>query len=113
MPKFSWVLITPPHVGIIANMSAQLLTKFKDITPEGHIIELVVWSVPNPVQTSKHFFKYRAVFIVDGARVVGFDNERGKGDHCHLDGVEMPYAFTTVEQLVEDFIEAVAVRRIK
>ena len=21
-------------------------------------------------------------------RIVGFDNERGKGDHCHLDGQE-------------------------
>ena len=52
MPKSSWVLIDTPHVGIIANMSAQLLTKFKDITPEGHIIELVVWSVPNPVKPS-------------------------------------------------------------
>ena len=43
--------------------------------------------------------------------MVGFDNERGKGDHCHLDGVESPYNFTTVEQLVEDFIAAVDARR--
>ena len=43
--------------------------------------------------------------------MVGFDNERGKGDHCHLDGVEMPYMFVSVEQLIEDFIAAVAARR--
>jgi len=43
--------------------------------------------------------------------VVGFDNERGKGDHVHLDGTEVPYAFTSVEQLIEDFIAAVAARR--
>ena len=42
---------------------------------------------------------------------MGFDNERGKGDHSHLDGVEAPYNFTTVEQLVEDFIAAVDARR--
>lgn len=30
--------------------------------------------------------------------------ERGKGDHCHLDGMEVPYSFTGVEQLIEDFI---------
>jgi len=51
------------------------------------------------------------VYVVNGERVVGFDNERGKGDHCHLDGKERPYRFTTVEQLVEDFIAAVAARR--
>ena len=50
-------------------------------------------------------------FSLDGRRVIGYDNERGKGDHCHLDGKEHPYKFTTVEQLVEDFIAAVAARR--
>ena len=44
-------------------------------------------------------------------RVFGFDNERGKGDHCHLDGIEMPYTFISVEKLVGDFIAAVAARR--
>jgi hypothetical protein len=43
--------------------------------------------------------------------VVGFDSERGKGDHCHLDGMELPYAFKGVDQLIEDFIAAVAARR--
>jgi hypothetical protein len=51
------------------------------------------------------------VYVVDGVRVVGFDNERSKGDHCHLDGVEVPYSFTDVDQLIEDFISAVAARR--
>ena len=50
-------------------------------------------------------------YIVDGERVLGFDNERGKGDHCHIGGREQPYRFTTVEQLVEDFIAAVAAAR--
>ena len=39
------------------------------------------------------------------------DNERGKGDHCHLDGKELAYPFSTIEQMVEDFIAAVAARR--
>jgi hypothetical protein len=46
--------------------------------------ELVVWRVPQPVQPSGHSYKYRAVCAVDGVRVIGFDNERDKGDHCHL-----------------------------
>ena len=96
---------------MIDNMPAKLITRFKDVTPDGAIIEWVVWQVPQPVPPTEHGFKYRAVYIVDGQRVVGFDNERGKGDHCHLDGQEQPYAFRGVEQLVEDFIAAVESRR--
>ena len=92
-------------------MSAQLITRFKNITPEGGVIEVVVWRVPAPVPPTEDGFKYRAVYALNGVRVVGFDNERGKGDHCHLDGVEMPYRFDGVDQLVEDFIAAVAARR--
>jgi hypothetical protein len=35
-------------------------------------------------------------------REVGYENERGKGDHRHIRG-ETPYAFTGVEQLMADF----------
>jgi len=42
--------------------------------------------------------------LVDGERVVGYDNERGKGDHRHLRGVEVPYRFMNVETLVADFM---------
>ncbi len=92
-------------------MPAQLITKFKNMTPEGGVIELVVWKVPKPVPPTEHGFKYRAVYSLNGVRIVGFDNERGKGDHCHLDGKEVPYTFVSIDRLVEDFIAAVAARR--
>ncbi len=92
-------------------MPATLITRFKNVNPDGSILELVVWRVPTPVPPTEHGFKYRAVYTVEGVWIVGFDNERGKGDHCHLDGQERPYRFTTVEQLVEDFIAAVSARR--
>lgn len=92
-------------------MRAQLITRFKNITPEGGVIELVIWKVPAPVPPTEHGYKYRAVYARNGARIVGFDNERGKGDHCHLDGQELPYTFVSVEQLVEDFIASVTARR--
>ena len=60
---------------------------------------------------TEHGYKYRAVYVVDGVRIVGFDNERGKGDHCHMDGKDLPYAFIGVGQLLEDFIAAVETRR--
>lgn len=69
--------------------------------------------MPQPVPPTSHGYKYRAVYWVNGARVVGFDIERGKGDHCHLDGGERAYRFTTVEALVEDFIAAVDAARSK
>ena len=92
-------------------MPAQLITRFKNVTTDGAVLELVIWKVPKPVPPTEHGYKYRAVYVVNSVRVVGFDNERGKGDHCHLDGVEQPYVFTSVEQLIEDFIAAVATRR--
>ena len=98
-------------VGILANIAAQLITRFKNVNPDGSILELVVWKLPTPVPPTDHGYKYRAVYMLDGQRIVGFDNERGKGDHCHLDGKELPYTFISVNQLVEDFITAVTARR--
>jgi hypothetical protein len=95
----------------MANMKATLITRLKDVTSEGGVIELVVWRVPEPVPPSTHGFKYRAAYAVNGVRVVGFDNERGKGDHCHVGGRELDYTFVSVEQLVEDFIAAVDAAR--
>ena len=92
-------------------MKAELIHEFRDVTPEGHLIQMVVWQLPKPVPPSSHGLKYRLVYIVDGIRVVGFDNERGKGDHCHLDGVEHPYRFQSLERLIEDFIAEIEKRR--
>ncbi len=66
-----------------------------------------------PVPPTAHDFKYRLVYVVDGARVVGFDNERDKGDHCHRDRKEFPYRFSTIDQLIEDFIKEVDKRRTR
>ena len=60
---------------------------------------------------STHGYKYRAAYVVGGERVIGFDNERGKGDHCHIDGHEADYTFNGPEHLVEDFIAAIDARR--
>jgi hypothetical protein len=92
-------------------MAAQLITSIKNINPDGSILEVVIWKVPKPVPPTEHGYKYRAVYVVEGVRIVGFDNERGKGDHCHIDGKELPYAFKGVDQLLEDIIAAVETRR--
>jgi hypothetical protein len=43
-------------------------------------------------------------YIVKGERVVGYDNERGKGDHKHLRDNEFDYLFSGVGKLIDDFM---------
>lgn len=85
---------------------AQLLLKTRS-TYGGGIVEMVVWQVPQPVPPSEHPFKYRLVFIREGQRVVGYDNERGKGDHKHLAGREVTYKFVDIKTLMADFFRDV------
>ncbi len=77
----------------------------KAIYPDdGAIVEMTIWEVPEPVPGSIHQLKYSLFYGYPGGRVVSYDNERGKGDHRHRGDVEEPYTFTTVEQLVADFL---------
>ena len=39
--------------------------------------------------------------------MVGYDNERGKGDHKHLAGRELTYQFVDIETLMADFFRDV------
>lgn len=84
------------------NTKATLLYREKR-THAGGIIEMVIWQVPEPVPPSEHPFKYRFVYVRDGQRLVGYDNERGKGDHKHLGDTETSYRFVDETRLLEDF----------
>jgi hypothetical protein len=89
---------------------AQLILKTKT-THQGGVVEMVVWQVPQPVPPSEHPFKYRLVFIREGKRVVGYDNERGKGDHKHLGTLEVRYKFVDIETLMADFLRDVEAKQ--
>jgi len=97
----------------MANVKAELLRRQKSVLSDGAILELVIWRVPQPVDGSTHSYKYRLFYGRGSERIVGYDNERPKGDHRHLDGAEEPYAFSTVENLVRDFLADVERRRAK
>ncbi|HEX3881831.1 MAG TPA: DUF6516 family protein [Stellaceae bacterium] len=56
-------------------------------------------------------YKYSLFYGSSGRRLVGYDNEPGKGDHRHYEDVEESYRFTTPEQLIRDFLADV--RRIR
>ncbi|MBK7137366.1 MAG: hypothetical protein IPH73_14540 [Rhodocyclales bacterium] len=62
----------------------------------GGCIEGVIWKVPSPVPPTGHGYKYRLVYVVAGERLVGYDNERGKGDHRHLGERELPFGADVV-----------------
>jgi len=96
---------------MIANMKAELLYRSKNILSDGAIVEMVIWKLPHPVLGSLHDYKYRLFYGYEGQRVVGYDNERGKGDHRHVKGHEEAYEFSTVDKLVADFLGDVHIRR--
>jgi hypothetical protein len=60
---------------------------------------------------SAHKLKYSLFYGANGKRLVGYDNERGKGDHRHIEDGQERYGFKTVELLMADFLADV--RRLR
>ncbi|MDO8413288.1 MAG: DUF6516 family protein [Gallionellaceae bacterium] len=83
-------------------MKAILVHKTREQFSSG-VIEIIIWRVPEPVLSSGHLFKYRLAYLVKGQRVIGYDNERGKGGHKHIGSKELPYRFVSPQQLFADF----------
>lgn len=93
-------------------MKARLLRDRKTLLADGGMVQIRVWEVVAPVPPSEHRFKYSLYYGKNGKRLVGYDNERGKGDHKHIQDVEVPYTFVDIETLLADFIADVeALRR--
>ena len=84
-------------------MRAELLFELRIVYDDGAILEMAIWRVPSPVPPSGHSLKYTLFYGRPGVREVGYDNERGKGDHRHIRDVESPYVFSSVEQLMSAF----------
>ena len=83
---------------------ATLILHRKRRYDDGAILELKLWQVPAAVPGSAHLFKYSLFYGSGGQRLVGYDNEAGKGDHRHRSGKEEDYAFTTFRQMLADFL---------
>jgi len=84
-------------------MKATQLSKAKEARDDGSIVEIVIWQLPEPLPPSTHSYKYRLYYGSSGICRVRYDNERGKGDHRHLNEREEAYTFTSIEQLLADF----------
>lgn len=76
-------------------MRATLVNHVKVRDERGNIVETRMWEV-SPCQDKPHGYKYSLVYIVNGVRVIGYDNGEEQGDHRHFGDTQQPYKFTTL-----------------
>ena len=86
-------------------MKASLIRHVKGVDELGNIIEVKMWEMAAPTADKPYGYKYSLVYIVNGVRVIGYDNAEGRGDHRHYRDKERPYRFKSLSQLVADFYE--------
>ena len=92
---------------------AVLLFRHRQDFDDGAILEVVLWKLDRPIAGSTHPYKYRLFYGYAGERVIGYDNERPKGDHRHFRQRESAYTFVNPERLIDDFLADVALERSK
>lgn len=87
---------------------AQPVLSYRRDLPNGDIIQVVVWLLSESLPGSPHPYKYRLHYQnADGSDYIRYDNERGKGDHRHIGGMEETYCFESVKKLAQDFYAAI------
>ena len=92
------------HIWYDKTMKAQLHTRIRQQFPDGSILSIVIWLLPEKKADRPHGYKYRLNYsLSDGSTVVRYDNERSKGDHKHIGEAETEYQFESVDKLVRDF----------
>jgi hypothetical protein len=85
-------------------MKAELLQRRRIDLGGDAFVEIILWRVPKPVRGCSHSFKYRLALVESEICTLRYDNEAGKGDHRHVDGLEQAYDFTSVDRLMDDFM---------
>ncbi|MGD0281523.1 MAG: DUF6516 family protein [Dissulfurispiraceae bacterium] len=83
-------------------MKAELVYHEKKYLSGDSVKEIKIWRLPEDAD-KRHGYKYSLVYIVEGVRVIGYDNAEGKGDHRHYADKESPYRFQGIEKLCKDF----------
>lgn len=88
-------------------MKAKLIAYDRQSFADGNLVEMTIWQLPARSKERPHGLKYSLFYGGPGGRIVGYDNERGKGDHRHYCDREEPYRFVDVETLVAEFLRDV------
>lgn len=84
-------------------MPSKLLFHEKRLEDDGGITEMKIWEVP----VSGNYpdgVRYSLYRVNEGGIIVGYDNHYPKGHHRHYGAKQEPYAFTTIEKLIADFL---------
>ena len=84
-------------------MHARLIVRDRIEFADDAVAHVTIWRVPRHLQGSRHSYKYRLAYVVNGDCVLRYDNEAGKGDHRHEGNAETPYRFIGITRLLEDF----------
>src|ERR1035437_6909807 len=92
-------------------MKAARIFYDRAVLADGAIVEMTIWQLPQVTAQRPHGLKYSLFYGREGKRIVGYDNELGKGDHKHIGDIETRYRFVSVEKMVADFL--VDVERVK
>ncbi|MCK8781769.1 DUF6516 family protein [Rhizobium sp. NTR19] len=100
-------MLIPPYAILYIMAPALLILDRKLLLNDGRIIQMKVWRLPEASPERPHGLKYSLFFGRPGQRIVGYDNEAGKGDHRHYGKREEPYSFSSLQQLIADFEEDV------
>jgi hypothetical protein len=87
-------------------MPGRLIIHEKWVTNEGDLVEIKVWAVERS-ESFAEGVKYSMVLIHNGQRVLGYDNERGKGHHEHWFGKETLFEFKDLGHLLRKFERSV------
>ncbi len=69
---------------------AALIYYDKTALANGGVVEMKIWQLPAADAERPHGLKYSLFYGRDGQRIVGYDNESGKGDHRHYRDREEP-----------------------
>ena len=92
-------------------MVARLIENQKLTLDDGSIIQIKIWRLPAETVERPHGLKYSLFYGRPGERIIGYDNETGKGDHRHYREREESYGFATFEALILDFMNDVKAER--
>src|SRR4051812_11181359 len=66
------------------------------------VAELKIWRIPKS-QYYPAGRKFSLFLVVNGRVLIGIDNHKPKGPHLHFGSEEVPYGYSTDDQLILDF----------
>jgi hypothetical protein len=78
--------------------NAHLVRHEKAVDELGNIVEVKMWRLLKPSKDKPHGYKYSLVYVVNGRRVIGYDNAESKGDHKHYGARELPNFINDIEK---------------